>query len=93
MWCCVVNTPVTLVTVIVHFLRMAHLCALIFLHVKSFWTQVRARKLRVHKIVTVGANLHRLIYNLVIAIVFSLHILQSVNSKKYQSRAWSTQRV
>ena len=28
-------------------------------------------KLRVHKTVTVGANLHRLIYNLLIAIVFS----------------------
>ena len=27
-------------------------------------------KLRVHKTVTVGANLHRLIYNLLIAIVF-----------------------
>ena len=32
-------------------------------------------ELRVHKTVTVGANLHRLIYNLLIAIVFSLHIL------------------
>ena len=32
-------------------------------------------ELRVHKTVTVGANLHRLIYNLLIAIVFSVHIL------------------
>ena len=28
-----------------------------------------------HKTVTVGANLHRLTYNLLIAIVFSLHTL------------------
>ena len=32
-------------------------------------------KLRVHKTVTVGANLHSLTYNLLIAIVFYLHIL------------------
>ena len=32
-------------------------------------------ELHVHKTVTVGANLHCLIYNLLIAIVFSLHIL------------------
>ena len=30
----------------------------------------------------VGPNLHCLIYNLLIAIVFSLHILLLVNSKK-----------
>ena len=39
-------------------------------------------KLRVHKTVTVGANLHRLIYNLLIAIVFSLHLLLLVNFQK-----------
>ena len=39
-------------------------------------------KLCVHKTVMVGDNLHRLIYNLLIAIVFSLHLLLSVNSKK-----------
>ena len=38
-------------------------------------------KLHVHKTVTVGVNLHHLIYNLLIAIVFSVHILLSVNSK------------
>ena len=32
--------------------------------------------------VTVGANLHHLIYNLLIAIVFSLLILLSIDSKK-----------
>ena len=32
-------------------------------------------ELHVHKTVMVGANLHHLIYNLLIAIVFSLHIL------------------
>ena len=37
-------------------------------------------KLRLHKTVTVGANLRRLIYNLLIAIIFSRHILLSVNS-------------
>ena len=35
-------------------------------------------KLRVHKTVTMDANLHCLIYNLLIAIVFPLHILLSV---------------
>ena len=35
-------------------------------------------KLRVHKTVMMGANVHRLIYNLLIAIVFSLHLLLSV---------------
>ena len=39
-------------------------------------------KLRVHKTVTVGANLRRLIYNLLIVIDFSLHILLPVDSKK-----------
>ena len=38
-------------------------------------------KLCVDETVTVGANWHCLIYNLLIAIVFSLHILLSVNSK------------
>ena len=38
-------------------------------------------KLRVHETVAVGVNLHRLIYNLVIVIIFPLHILLSVNSK------------
>ena len=42
-------------------------------------------KLCVHKTVMVGTNLHHLIYNMLIAIVF-LHILLSVNSKKDQSR-------
>ena len=37
-------------------------------------------KLRVHETVAVGANLHRLIYNLLI-VVFSVHILLSVKSK------------
>ena len=46
-------------------------------------------KLRVHKIVTVGANLHGLIYNLLIAIVFSIRSLPLVNS----SKICSTQRV
>ena len=32
-------------------------------------------ELRVHKTETVGANLHRLIYNELITIVFSVHIL------------------
>ena len=32
-------------------------------------------ELRVHKTVSVGANLHRLIHNLLIAIVLFLHIL------------------
>ena len=32
-------------------------------------------KLCIHETVMVGANLHCLIYNLLIAIVFSLHIL------------------
>ena len=32
-------------------------------------------ELRVHKTMTVGANLHCFIYNLLIAIVCSLHIL------------------
>ena len=36
-------------------------------------------KLSVDETVAMGANLHRLIYNLLI--VFSLHILLSVNSK------------
>ena len=36
-------------------------------------------KLSVHETGAMGANLHRLIYNLLI--VFSLHILLSVNSK------------
>ena len=35
-------------------------------------------KLHVHKTVMMGANVHRLIYNLLIAIVFSLHLLLSV---------------
>ena len=35
-------------------------------------------KLRVHKTVMMGTNLHCLIYNLLIAIVFSLHLLLSV---------------
>ena len=35
-------------------------------------------KLHVHKTVMMGANVHRLIYNLLIAIVFSLHLLVSV---------------
>ena len=39
-------------------------------------------KLRVHKTVTVGARLHHSIYNLLIAIVSSLHILLLSNSKK-----------
>ena len=50
-------------------------------------------ELHVHKTVMVGANLHHLIYNLLIAIVFSLLILLSIDSKKYQSRIGSTQRV
>ena len=32
-------------------------------------------KLRVHKTVVVGASLHHLTYNLLMAIIFSLHIL------------------
>ena len=36
---------------------------------------------RVRETVAVDANLPRLIYNLLIFIVFSLHILLSVNSK------------
>ena len=53
----------------------------IFVHVK-WW---------VHKTMMVGANLHHLIYNLLIATIFSRHFLLSVNSKKYQSRKCSTQ--
>ena len=41
-------------------------------------------ELRVHKTVTVGANLHHLIYNLLMHIVFSLHILleDMLNTKR-----------
>ena len=35
-------------------------------------------KLRLHKTVMMGANLYHLIYNLLIAIIFSLHLLLSV---------------
>ena len=38
-------------------------------------------KLLLHKTVTMGNNLHCLIQNLLIAIVFSLHVLLSVNTK------------
>ena len=38
-------------------------------------------KLRVHETVAVGANLHCLIYNVLTDIIFSVHILLSVNSK------------
>ena len=40
-------------------------------------------KLLVHKTVTVGANLCCLIYNVLIDIVFPIHLLL-LNSKKYQ---------
>ena len=39
----------------------------------------------------VGANLHCLIYNLLIANIFSTHILLSFNFEKYQLRICSTQ--
>ena len=51
------------------------------------------QKLRVHETVMFGTNLHCLMFNLLIAIVFSLHILLSVNSKKHLSRICSTQKV
>ena len=38
-------------------------------------------KLSVDKLVMMGPNLHHVIYNLVITIVFSPHIWPSVNSK------------
>ena len=38
-------------------------------------------ELRVHETVTVAANFHCLVYNLLVGIVFSLHILLSVSSK------------
>ena len=59
-------------------------------------------KLHVHKTVMLGANLHHLIYDLLIVIVLCLspfviichpHILLLVNLKKYQLRICSTQRV
>ena len=49
-------------------------------------------KLGVHKTVTMGVNLHQLIYNLLIGMVFSLHILLAVDSKMYQLRICSTQK-
>ena len=57
-------------------------------------------KLYMHKIVTMGANLHCLIYNLLIVMILCFspfvtvcnrHILLSVNFKKYQLRICSTQ--
>ena len=40
-------------------------------------------KIHVHQTVKVGANVHCLIYDLLVAIIFSLRILLSVKSKKY----------
>ena len=58
-------------------------------------------ELWVHKTVTVGANLHCLIYNLLIAIIFSLHILlkDMLNTKglviltEYQQVGWRLVKV
>ena len=50
------------------------------MHIKWFRAHIRAQKLGVPETVTVGANLRCLIYNLLIAIIFSLHMLLSVNS-------------
>ena len=50
--------------------QIFYLQSLIFVLVKCFCARVRARKIRVHKKVTVGANLDRLICNVLIDIVF-----------------------
>ena len=71
---------------------------LIFVYVKWFVHTFVYAKSCVHIMVTVDTNLHHLIYNLLIAIVFSLHILLSVkdvlNTKslvtltEYQQVGW-----
>ena len=60
-----------------------------FVHIKWLCAQVRATKLRMHKTVTVGINLHSLIYNLLIIIIFPIEFA-SVNCKKYQLRMLSS---
>ena len=54
------------------------------MHEKWFCMHVVHAKLHVHKTAIVCANLHHSVYSLLIAIVFSLHTLLPVNSKKYQ---------
>ena len=47
-------------------------------------------KLRVHKTVTVGANLHRLIYNLLIAIVFLTYFTSGLKIDQSRKTALKT---
>ena len=62
------------------------MCVLIFVHVKWCCAHVRARKITRPKNVTVGANLHRLIYNLLIGIVFPIYFTISGSNRLFSPK-------